>query len=112
MRPAFPKGSGSHFSDEREGARISASSDEPQIPACAAAGLRVIAVDMRGYNRSSRLSGVEPYQNYYRALIRGARRSLGLLGPQIEQPVLVLWGEQDRYLSHLTRSEKPRPGKD
>lgn len=36
--------------------------------------------------------------NYYRAFLRGARSMTDLLSQRIEQPVLVLWGEQDRYL--------------
>jgi epoxide hydrolase 4 len=35
--------------------------------------------------------------NYYRALLRDLRRSLRLVR-RVEAPVLVIWGEQDRYL--------------
>jgi pimeloyl-ACP methyl ester carboxylesterase len=36
--------------------------------------------------------------HYYRAFLRGAKEGIGLTRRRLEQPVLVLWGEQDRYL--------------
>jgi pimeloyl-ACP methyl ester carboxylesterase len=44
--------------------------------------------------------------NYYRALVRSGRGSLRLVR-RIEQPVLVIWGERDRYLGKEL-AEPPR----
>lgn len=55
--------------------------------------------DLATYERAWAQPGaVKAMINYYRAFVRGARQSMGLMGRRIEQPVLVLWGERDRYL--------------
>lgn len=55
--------------------------------------------DLATYERAwAREGALTAMINYYRAFVRGARQSIGLLGRRIERPVLVLWGERDRYL--------------
>jgi pimeloyl-ACP methyl ester carboxylesterase len=45
--------------------------------------------------------------NYYRALLRNPRETQALL-EKIEAPVLVIWGEKDRFLSHWVAEDRPR----
>jgi pimeloyl-ACP methyl ester carboxylesterase len=57
------------------------------------------AADLDAYERAWAQPGaLTAMFNYYRAFLKGARRSMGLLGRRIEHPVLVLWGERDPYL--------------
>jgi pimeloyl-ACP methyl ester carboxylesterase len=61
-----------------------------QIPALAAAGFRVVAPDMRGYNLSDRPTGVEGYA--LETLARDVERLIGALGEERAVVVGHDWG--------------------
>ena len=75
--------------------------------AAIAAAFRGMAVDksrfprevLEEYKRSAALPGaLTAMVNYYRALLRGMRRTAKLGMPRIRVPVLMLWGEADTAL--------------
>ena len=75
--------------------------------AAIAAAFRSMAVDksrfprevLEEYKRSAALPGaLTAMVNYYRALLRGMRRTAKLGMPRIRVPVLMLWGEADTAL--------------
>jgi pimeloyl-ACP methyl ester carboxylesterase len=74
-----------------------------QIPALAAAGFRVVAPDMRGYNLSSRPSGIAPYA--MRHLTGDVRELIGERGAERAMLVGHDWGGAVAWATAITHPQ-------